>query len=173
MSFVVGATGHIPIASRRDSPNDLGQVVDDEGEVLDPLAQPWRDKAAALKLLRKLLKEAWFCARFVGSYGGASSEFRTCSATTRARVRTIGPSGARADRTRNLRYRGGARTPAISAVPVRSSPSRRTHRAVRFHRVPTGLGAPATRPFLRGPSRAHKQTAPACRRYRTASCARR
>jgi len=35
----------------------LWRAVDSEGEVLDLLVQPRRDKAAALKLLRKLLKK--------------------------------------------------------------------------------------------------------------------
>jgi putative transposase len=34
----------------------LWRAVDSEGEVLDMLVQPGRDKAAAMKLLRKLLK---------------------------------------------------------------------------------------------------------------------
>jgi transposase-like protein len=34
----------------------LWRAVDNEGEVLDMLVQPRRDKAAAMKLLRKLLK---------------------------------------------------------------------------------------------------------------------
>jgi putative transposase len=35
----------------------LWRAVDDEGEVLDLLVQRRRDKAAAMKLLRKLLKK--------------------------------------------------------------------------------------------------------------------
>ena len=38
----------------------LWRVVDDEGEVLDLLVQPRRDKAAAVKLMRKLLKKQGF-----------------------------------------------------------------------------------------------------------------
>jgi putative transposase len=34
----------------------LWHSVDDEGEVLDPLVERQRDKAAAVKLIRKLLK---------------------------------------------------------------------------------------------------------------------
>ena len=36
----------------------MWRAVDSEGEVLDVLVQPRRDKAAALKLLRKLLEAA-------------------------------------------------------------------------------------------------------------------
>ena len=34
-----------------------GGAQDSEGEVLDILVQPWRDRKAALKLMRKLLKK--------------------------------------------------------------------------------------------------------------------
>ena len=51
------------MASRRDGRSDRRQAglalraVDSEGEALDLLVQPRRDKAAALKLMRKLLKK--------------------------------------------------------------------------------------------------------------------
>ncbi len=38
----------------------LWRAVDDEGEVLDILVQKRRDKAAAVKLMRKLLKKQGF-----------------------------------------------------------------------------------------------------------------
>jgi putative transposase len=38
----------------------LWRAVDDEGEVLDLLVQRRRDKAAAVKLMRKLLKKQGF-----------------------------------------------------------------------------------------------------------------
>jgi transposase-like protein len=38
----------------------MWRAVDDEGEVLDILVQPRRDKAAALRLLRKLLRRQGF-----------------------------------------------------------------------------------------------------------------
>jgi putative transposase len=54
----------------------LWRAVDSEGEVLDLLVQPKRDKAAALKLMRKLLKKQGFAPRVLvtdklGSYGSA------------------------------------------------------------------------------------------------------
>jgi transposase-like protein len=57
----------------------LWRAVDDEGEVLDLLVQPRRDKAAAVKLMRKLLKKQG-CAPDIlvtdklRSYGAARSE---------------------------------------------------------------------------------------------------
>jgi transposase-like protein len=38
----------------------LWRAVDSEGEILDTLVQPKRNKAAALKLMRKLLKKQGF-----------------------------------------------------------------------------------------------------------------
>jgi putative transposase len=54
----------------------MWRAVDSEGEVLDVLVQPRRDKAAALKLLRKLLKRQGFAPTVIvtdklRSYGAA------------------------------------------------------------------------------------------------------
>jgi putative transposase len=38
----------------------LWRAVDHEGEVLDMLVQRWRDKRAAIRLMRKLLKKQGF-----------------------------------------------------------------------------------------------------------------
>jgi putative transposase len=57
----------------------LWRAVDDEGEVLDLLVQPRRDKAAAVKLMRKLFKKRGFAPNVLvtdklRSYGAARSE---------------------------------------------------------------------------------------------------
>jgi transposase-like protein len=57
----------------------LWRAVDSEGEVLDLLGQPNRDKAAALKLMRKLLKKQGYAPAVLvtdklGSYGAARRE---------------------------------------------------------------------------------------------------
>jgi transposase-like protein len=57
----------------------LWRAVDDEGEVLDLLVQQRRDKAAAVKLMRKLLKKQGFAPGMLvtdklRSYGAARSE---------------------------------------------------------------------------------------------------
>ena len=57
----------------------LWRAVDDEGEVLDLLVQPRRDKAAAVKLMRKLLKKQGFVPDVLvtdklRSYGAAKAE---------------------------------------------------------------------------------------------------
>ena len=58
----------------------LWRAVDDEGEVLDVLVQKRRNKAAALKLLRKLLKNQGLLPETIvtdglASYSAAASEF--------------------------------------------------------------------------------------------------
>ena len=57
----------------------LWRAVDSEGEILDMLVQPRRDKAAALKLMRKLLKKQGYAPRMLvtdklASYGCARRE---------------------------------------------------------------------------------------------------
>lgn len=57
----------------------LGRAVDSEGEILEVLVQPRRDKAAALKLIRKLLKKQGYAPIALvtdkpGSYGAAQRE---------------------------------------------------------------------------------------------------
>ena len=57
----------------------LWRAVDDEGEVLDLLVQGRRNKAAAVKLMRKLLKKQGFTPEVLvtdklGSYGAAKAE---------------------------------------------------------------------------------------------------
>ena len=57
----------------------LWRAVDDEGEALDILVHPRRNKAAAVKLLRKLIKKLGFAPRLLvtdklPSYGAAKAE---------------------------------------------------------------------------------------------------
>ncbi len=57
----------------------LWRAVDDEGEVLDVLVQKRRNKAAAVKLMRKLLKKQGFAPEVIvtdklRSYGAARAE---------------------------------------------------------------------------------------------------
>src|SRR5213592_4925348 len=62
----------------------LGRAVDHEGEVLDMLVQRRRDKRAALRLMRKLLKKQGFTPKLLttdklGSYASAFRHLRlTC-----------------------------------------------------------------------------------------------
>jgi transposase-like protein len=71
----------------------LWRAVDDEGEVLDLLVQRRRDKAAAVKLMRKLLKKQGFALAVLvtdklRSYGAARSEIglsaRLCCRVSRS-----------------------------------------------------------------------------------------
>jgi transposase-like protein len=59
----------------------LWRAVDHEGEVLDMLVQRRRDKRAALRLMRKLLKKQGFTPKLLttdklGSYGRAFRQIR-------------------------------------------------------------------------------------------------
>jgi putative transposase len=59
----------------------LSRAVDSEGEVLDLLVQPRRDTAAALRLMRKLLRKQGYApdelvTDKLGSYGAARRELR-------------------------------------------------------------------------------------------------
>src|SRR5215211_6491456 len=62
----------------------LWRAVDSEGEVLDLLVQPRRDTAAALRLMRKLLKKQGYAPDQIvtdklGSYGAARRELGLCA----------------------------------------------------------------------------------------------
>ena len=57
----------------------LWRAVDSEGEILDLLVQPKRDKAAAVRLMRKLLKKQGYAPSVLvtdklRSYGAAKAE---------------------------------------------------------------------------------------------------
>jgi len=74
----------------------LWRAVDAEGEVLDVLVQSKRDKHAALKLMRKLLKKYGFVPdRMITddlrSYGAAARDLGIESRHERGRWRNIGP----------------------------------------------------------------------------------
>jgi transposase-like protein len=68
----------VPIGGRRLW---LWRAVDNEGEILDLLVQPKRNKAAAVRLMRKLLKKQGYAPTVLvtdklGSYGAAKAELR-------------------------------------------------------------------------------------------------
>ena len=76
---------NVAVASRRDGRDVAGRrfwlwrAVEDEGDVLDLLVQRRRDKVAAMKLMRKLLKKQGFAPDVLvtdklRSYGAAKSE---------------------------------------------------------------------------------------------------
>ena len=74
----------------------LWRAVDDEGEFLDLLVQRRRDKAAAAKLLRKLLQKQGFTPDVLvtdelRSYGAARSEIGFSARHEQRLPRTIGP----------------------------------------------------------------------------------
>src|SRR5215207_2576505 len=74
----------------------LWRAVDSEGEILDLLVQPTRDKTAALRLMRKLLRKQGHSPRVLvtdrlPSYGAARRQLGLAAAMSRACARTIGP----------------------------------------------------------------------------------
>ena len=78
----------VPIAGQQMY---LWRAVDDEGEVLDVLVQSKRDKDAALRLMRKLLKHQGLCP-LRSSLTGIVSTMRL-SATLACPASTVGASG--------------------------------------------------------------------------------
>jgi putative transposase len=90
----------------------LWRAVDDEGEVLDVLVQRRRDKAAALKLLRKLLKNQGFVPTQVTtdklpSYGAAFDEMGLSAHYERGAPTTTG-GGFRSSRSADASARCSA-----------------------------------------------------------------
>ena len=74
----------------------LWRAVDSEGEVLDLLVQPRRDKAAAVKLMRKLLKKQGYAPTVLvtdklRSYGAARKAIGMTPDTSRVFAQTTGP----------------------------------------------------------------------------------
>src|ERR1700726_1470838 len=74
----------------------LWRAVDHEGEVLDMLVQRRRDKRAALRLMRKLLRKQGFAPKLLttdklGSYGSAFRQLRWPALMSRDFAKTIGP----------------------------------------------------------------------------------
>src|SRR3981189_2481163 len=84
----------------------LWRAVDHEGEVLDMLVERRRDKRAALRLMRKLLKKQGFTPKLLttdklGSYGAAFRHLRlTCRHEQGLRKNTRARSSHRAGRRR-------------------------------------------------------------------------
>ena len=73
----------------------LWRAVDDEGEVVDLLVQRRRDKAAAVKLMRKLLKKQGFAPDVLvtdrlRTYGAPGPKWDCRLATSKACAVTIG-----------------------------------------------------------------------------------
>ena len=87
----------------------LWRAVDHEGEVLDMLVQRRRDKRAALRLMRKLLKKQGFTPKLLttdklGSYGAAFPTWRRSLASRANRP----PIAAIASRLRLSSTRSGS-----------------------------------------------------------------
>ena len=110
----------------------LWRAVDHEGEVLDMLVQRRRDKRAALRLMRKLLKKQGFTPKLLttdklGSYGSAFRHLRlTCpqrAGTAEEQSRGKLPSSGATTRAQNAAVQVGSIRSAFSA----SMPPSTTH----------------------------------------------
>ena len=107
----------------------LWRAVDDEGEVLDVLVQSRRNKAAAVKLLRKLMKKLGFAPRLLvtgklPSYAAAKAEIgmtteheKGLRKNNRARTRTSQSDDGSA------RCSGSNPPPSLSDSSPRTPPS--------------------------------------------------
>jgi transposase-like protein len=118
----------------------LWRAIDDEGEVLDLLVQRRRNKAAAVKLTRKLLKKQGFAPDMLvtdklRSYGAAMAELglsarhRACARTIEQRIRINRHEGA------NARCSGSNRPdqPSASCLFTRLSTTHSTSNAISPH----------------------------------------
>ena len=79
LTFGAGADHPIMVVSIQGRRMYLWRAVDSEGEILDLLVQPKRDKAAALRLMRKLVKKQGYAPSLLvtdklGSYAAARRE---------------------------------------------------------------------------------------------------
>ena len=156
----------LPVASRRDGRDYwrrqfwLWRAVDDEGEVLDLLVQRRRDKAAAVKLMHKLLKKQGFAPEVLvtdklRSYGAAKSEMRLCARHEqglRKNNRELASAGA-ATRAQDaaLQNRPVPRngscpfTPPSKTLSTSSAISHPAARSASSARKPSGRGEPLPR----------------------------
>ena len=129
----------------------LWRAVDAEGEVLDVLVQAKRNKRAALKLMRKLLKKYGFVpdklvTDDLRSYGAAASERSMARQPSREFASTDPPT-----RTQDARVQEPGLSPEISLNPrsslqhfQRPTPSRLSKNAPSLSRVGN-----ETEPFAR------------------------
>jgi transposase-like protein len=147
----------------------LWRAVDDEGEVLDLLVQRRRDKAAAVKLMRKLLKKQGFAPDVLvtdklRSYGAAKSEIglsarheqgvRKNNRAENSHSRHDGAS-ARCSGS-NRPDQPSASCPFMPPFTTRSTSSVISHPAARFVSSETkrsGRGEPPARPEASAPSK--------------------
>ena len=120
----------------------LWRAVDDEGEVLDLLVQRRRDRAAAVELMRKLLKKQGFAPDVLvtdklRSYGAAKLDCRL--AMTRACAQTIGP------RIRISRHDGASARCSVSNRPDQPNASCLFTPPSTTHSTSSAISPPAAR----------------------------
>jgi hypothetical protein len=137
----------------------LWRAVDDEGEVLDLLVQRRRDKATAIKLIRKLLKKQGFAPDVLVTDKSARQSpkldcllamSRGCARTIGLRIRINRHGGASARcSVSNRRDQPSASCPFMPPFTTRSTSSAISHPAARSASCETkrsGRGEPPPRP---------------------------
>jgi putative transposase len=147
----------------------LWRAVDHEGEVLDMLVQRRRDKRAALRLLRKLLRKQGFAPKLLttdklGSYGAAFRHLRLSGPHQqglRANNRGELPSSGATKRAQNAEVQIGWFSPALSEHACRR-PQHATFNAISSPGRPCGSSEPK-RP-RNGKTRSQQHEAPSNRR---------
>ena len=107
----------------------LWRGVDHEGEVLDMLVQRRRDKRAALRLMRKLVRKQGFVPKLLttdklGSYGSAFRHLRRPALMSRDCGRTIAPRiPTKSCDDESVKCRGSSRLALPSAFSICTLPS--------------------------------------------------
>jgi transposase-like protein len=104
----------------------LWRAVDHEGEVLDMLVQRRRDKRAALRLMRKLLKKQGFTPKLLttdklGSYGSAFRHLRLACPHEQGLRKNCGklPSSGATTRAQDATVQVSSIRPALPQHPCR------------------------------------------------------
>jgi transposase-like protein len=152
----------------------LWRAVDGEGEILDVLVQPRRDKAAALRLMRRLLRRRGAAPEVLvtdglGSYAAAARELGLTAAHVRAGPRTTAPrartcrsgSGSAGCRASEGRVPPSASSPCTPPSPTRFPPSATSSRP----RATARARSPAASLSRPSPSRATAKAPPAGRTW--------
>jgi len=150
----------------------LWRAVDYEGEVLEILVQRRRDKRAALRLLRKLLRKQGFAPKLLstdklGSYGAAFRHLRLSGPHQqglRANNRGELPSSGATKRAQNAEVQIGWFSPALSEHACRR-PQHATFNAISSPGRPCGLQSRSGRAMARrgrSSMRLHPTAVPPC-----------
>jgi putative transposase len=142
----------------------LWRAVDHEGEVIDMLVQRRRDKRAALRLMRKLLRKQGFVPKLLttdklGSYGSAFRHLRlTCPHEQGLRKNNRAENPIKSCDDESVKCRGSSRLALLSAFSICTlrSITRSTFNATSSPDRPCGSSEPKRRRGGRVPSQQYE-----------------